>query len=180
MATWQTLNILRKEHAMSWSNRRFSANGDGLHTGGMGGEFDKRKKEVADALNLCFKELNKLWEDAEKDLKEIPIPVDVLIRYNPVYDDDPRCRQFDAKIRSCLGFVKSKGGWRICVGVDRDAQPEEGYGWKPITECAVDLKIEAIKHLDDLREAVLDEAKECIPTLNNALAKLRGTIASWK
>src|SRR4051812_43311875 len=96
---------------MSSKNPRFSLNGDGKHPHQP--PPDPRKKQVVEALSTRYKELNKLWEDAEADLKEIPIPVDVKYRYRSEDADPTRPNEY--QIHYYIAFAKSKGGWRICI-----------------------------------------------------------------
>lgn len=126
---------------------------------------------------MRYKELNKLWEDAEADLKEIPIPVDVKYCYKSA-DADPM-RPNEYQIHYFIGFARSKGGWRICFDIAHDAFPEYDFDWKPITECGVDIRLEAVPHIGKLRELVLKAAEECVPTLDKAIADLRSTLQSW-
>jgi hypothetical protein len=160
---------------MSSKNPRFSLNGDGKHPHQP--PPDPRKKQVVEALSTRYKELNKLWEDAEADLKEIPIPVDVKHRYKSV-DADPM-RPNEYQIHHYIAFARSKGGWRICYDAAHDAFPEYDWDWKPITECRVDIRLEAVPHIGKLRELVLKAAEECVPTLDKAIADLRSTLQSW-
>jgi hypothetical protein len=160
---------------MSLKNPRFSLNGDGKHPDSP--QTDQRKKQVTESLDRRYKELNKLWEDAEADLKEIPIPVDVKFCYESI--DADMSRPGEHQIHSYLGFVRSKGGWRICFGADHDAFPLVDIDWKPITECRVDIRMEAVPHLGKLRELVLKAAEDCLPTLDKAISDLRSTLQNW-
>jgi hypothetical protein len=161
---------------MSNANARFSVNGDGKQP--IQSAPNPRKKQLADALGKRFSELNVLWQNAEDDLKKIPIPVDVPICYKSVDTDDDPVRR-GPQIHSYLGFAKAKGGWRICIGHSHDSFPEMGIDWKPITECTVDFRLEAVPHINKLRQAVLKAAEDCLPNLDNAIAELRSTLASW-
>jgi hypothetical protein len=160
---------------MSSKNPRFSLNGDGKQP--EQSQLDPRKKQVVEALSKRYKELNKLWEDAEADLKEIPVPVDIRFCYESV-DADPE-RPGEYQIHSFLAFARSKGGWRICFGTAHDAFPQCDFDWKPITECRVDIRLEAVPHIGKLRELVLKAGEECVPTLDKAIADLRNTLQSW-
>lgn len=154
---------------------RFSFNGDGKSPEPK--KMDERKKQVVQALDQRFKPLNKLWEEAEAYLREIPIPADVSISYDPEPEDPYRPNEF--QIRQNLGFVRSKGGWRICHCETNDAFDALGFDWKPISESTLDVRVAAIPQIDRLREAVLKKAEEVVPKLDEAIAKLRSTIASW-
>ena len=160
---------------MSSKTSRFSLNGDGKHPDQS--QFNPRKKQVVEALSTRYKELNKLWENAEADLKEIPIPVDVPHLYKSV-DADPE-RPGEHQIHSYIGIVRSTGGWRICSGGTHDAFHECDYNWTPITECPVDIRLEAVPHLGELHDRVLKAAEDCVPTLDRAIADLRNTLQNW-
>lgn len=161
---------------MSSKNPRFSLNGDGKHPEPL--SPDHRKEKVVAALGKRYKALNQLWENAEADLKEIPVPVDVPYRYKSVSVDEPHePRGFE--MHFYIGFVKSKGGWRICHGTQHDGYPEYDYDWKPITECSVDIRLEAAPHINKLRERVLEKAEECVTTLDRTISDFRNTLQSW-
>jgi hypothetical protein len=161
---------------MSTKNPRFSVNGDANQPDRT--QADERKKQVILALDSRYKDLNKLWEEAEADLKQIPIPVDVPYRYKSNFADHPVGP--GPQIHDYLGFVKSKGGWRICYGSLHDAFPEQDFDWKPITECTYDHRIQALPHIEKLREKVLKQAEECVVTLDKAIAHVRKTLTSWR
>ena len=159
---------------MSANGPRFSTNGDGKHGHS---QFNERKRQVITDLSVRFAELNKLWRVAEEELQKIPIPVDVLLMY--ASEDTNEDRPDRARISFYLGFVKSAGGWRICHGQTHDDFPEYGYGWKPITECPLDVRVKAVPHIGMLRERVLQVAEECLPRIDKAIANLRNAIADW-
>jgi hypothetical protein len=163
---------------MSAKNPRFSIKGDGKHP--QEPQPDQRKKQVVEALSKRYKELNELWEAAEDDLKQVPVPVDVFVCYKSEIADphnDPLGER--DQIHDNLGFVRSKGGWRICHGNSHDGFPDYEIDWKPITECSVDLRLEAVPHIGELRERVLKAAEECVPKLDKAIADLRSTVQGW-
>ena len=60
-----------------------------------------------------------------------------------------------------------------------DAYPQCDWDWKSITECRVDIRLEAVPHFGKLRELVLEASEECVPTLDKAIADLRNTLQSW-
>jgi hypothetical protein len=137
---------------------------------------EPRKKQLAEALGKRYSELSKLWEDAEADLREIPIPVDVRFCYRSVITD--AAKPGEDQIHSYLGFVRSKGGWRICYGT-ADVPSQFEIEWKPITECRVDIRLEAVPHIGKLRELVLKAGEECVPALDKAISDLRNALRTW-
>jgi hypothetical protein len=140
-------------------------------------------RQVVKALEERFEQLNALWKQAEAALKKIPLPVDCFITYDKVeICEDPGSsdpRPTGDFLYHLLGFVKSVGGWRICHVVT-DAYAEDGrYSWKPITECPLDVRLEAAAHIGKLREAVLKKAAECVPMLDKAINELGKILAKW-
>jgi hypothetical protein len=159
---------------MSAHKSRFSHNGDGKSP--ENNPADERQQQVVEALGKRYKQLNALWEAAEASLKKIPIPLDVPLLLKS-YDADPA--RPGEQIRTYLGFVRSKGGWRICYCTEHDGFPQYDNDWKPITECSVDIRLEAVPRIGELRELVLKKAEECVPTLDKAIEDLRNTLENW-
>ena len=154
---------------------RFSMNGDGKSQ-----PSQDDKSDVVRTLQVKFDELNELWVKAEKQLKRIPIPVNASIEYKSVaVTDDPNYDNGD-RIHSLLGFVKWGGQWRLCYGEYHDGYPDMDTSWKPIADCSADIRIETIRHLNKLREAVLAKAADCVETLDKSIDDLTSTLAGWK
>jgi len=135
---------------------------------------------LAAALGERFDRVNELWKLAEADLKRIPLPVDVSVGMEPFYEDhlaEAEGRPYGARL---LGFAQSKGGWRICCGVEYFQHDDGDPGWLPISECPLDLRISAIKHLKPLQKAVHEAAKKSILTLDMAIVDLEITLGLAK
>ena len=153
---------------------RFSMNGDGKHRPT---DQNDRKRQVIEDLTGRFKELNSLWLDAEAGLKKFPLPVDAIFKYSTQYSYPAEAAGDES--RSYLGFVKWGSGWRICHGTDWDQEPEVGVDWKPITECSLDLRLQMIRHIADLRGEVLRAAEACVPKLDQAISGFRDALSGW-
>jgi hypothetical protein len=137
---------------------------------------------VAEALDSRFKVLNKLWEDAEAELRQIPMPEDVVPKHFKSISLDPPNEPRGDSLYYFLGFVKSKGGWRICVGALYEVSsqpPDDDYHWKPITECSLDVRVECVPHIGKLYQEVLKKAEACVPKLDEAIDALRSTLNDW-
>jgi hypothetical protein len=132
-------------------------------------------------LNERYKELAALWESAEERLQRFRIAKDVAVHLNTVkeYLDpdgiEPTGEQYD----HYLGFARCASGWRICYGTSYSRDPAGEIDWKPVAECRLETRLEAIQHLDKLREKVIQAADETVPQLDEALAKLRNTLKNW-
>ncbi|MGV3608928.1 MAG: hypothetical protein ACO1RA_21165 [Planctomycetaceae bacterium] len=132
--------------------------------------IDERCREVNQTLAALYKNLNDTWEQIEKKLRTLVPPREVWFAYHKA-DDDPRsghggCYCF------CLGLIKYRGDWRICRGMYYEPQEGEPESWKPIVECSVSERVEAVKHVDGLRDAILDSAERSVPTVTMAIAEL--------
>lgn len=138
------------------------------------------KSDVVQTLQVKFDELNKLWSKAEAQLRRIPIPVEVSICYRTEKAWGEEIEP-DAgfQIRSFLGFTKLGDGWRICFGEADDCCPRPEMEWKPIADCSAEIRLEAIPHLNALREQVIEEAAAYVGTLETAISNLSGTLDGW-
>jgi hypothetical protein len=68
-----------------------------------------------------------------------------------------------------LGFAKSKGGWRICLGYECYEGPGGLENLGPIVEASLDSRVEAVSVLPKLRAAVLTEAEHSVARLDEVL-----------
>jgi hypothetical protein len=155
------------------SKNRFSLNGDGT---GSQPPSDDSERRIATELSKRYKELAALWDDAEERLHKFRVPVDVRVCYESFYADD---NQPGAKIHSYLGFVRYGSGWRICWCRNHDDYPEDDFEWKPVVDCRLDVRIAAWRHIDKLREAVLNAAEEAVPMLDKAIAAFQKKLEKW-
>jgi hypothetical protein len=126
---------------------------------------DERRVKVADVLTKKFDELNRRWTLAEAELRKIPLPVDVWVFLSKDIADD--CVTVVGG--TSLGFAKSKGGWRICLGYERYEGPGVVENLGPIVEASLDSRMEAVRVLPELRAAVLKEAEQSVARLDNVL-----------
>ncbi len=134
--------------------------------------LETRRENAKNALNERFDALNKLWQTAEAEFKELPLPVNAYVPIDNDFDEhgQPTCEYL-------LGFAKSKGGWRICYGVS-DFFGDSDTIWTPIGECALDIRVSAASHLPQLRVQVVEMAEKSVSKLDQAIAQLKGALAS--
>ena len=69
--------------------------------------------------------------------------------------------------------MKHFGGWRLCYGSTTTEIDFVEYDWKPISECPLDIRIEAVQHIDKLHEKVAEKAGECVSVVDKASTELR-------
>jgi hypothetical protein len=126
---------------------------------------DERRVKVTQALTQKFDELNRRWTAAEADLKKIPLPLDVWVTVET--DGEPGCEPRGVFM---LGFAKSKGGWRICLGYADYNGPGDVDTGSPIVECGLDWRMKAAAVLPELRKKVLQAAEESVKKLDDVLS----------
>ena len=54
---------------------------------------------------------------------------------------------------------------------------DEFSGWTPITECSVETRVEAAKHLAELREAIVKSAEDFVPVVDGAIEELKKALS---
>src|SRR5215471_9015545 len=130
-------------------------------------KLEERAEKAREMLFSRYDTLNALWLQAEEQLTQLHVPRPVSHKY-AAYDDGGLPSAITSKY---LGLQKVKGKWRICHGIYEEWwQP--GPEWTPITECSAESRVEATKHLDDLRKAVVESAERFIPKVDEAINTL--------
>jgi len=136
---------------------------------------DPHERELIEALNGRFDQINHLWAEAEQKLKRFAIPVDVQVTMR-AYSSRPEEPDYPVEIRHCLGFAKCAGGWRICHSIEHDDYPQDDGQWKALSECSLDVRLEAIPYLPALKAKVVKAAENSIGTLDSGIAELRKAV----
>jgi hypothetical protein len=132
--------------------------------------LDQRAQKAREELFKRYDALNTLWLKAEEGITKLHIPHAVEVVYGDYPDGHP-CE--------CLSIVKIKGKWRICQGsYSHGSYPEGPDDWTPIVECSAAIRVEAVKHLPKLREAIVVAAEKFIPRVNQAIATLERALAA--
>ncbi len=111
---------------------------------------------------------------AEEELTKLHIPRPVSYSYRSYDEDycDPSTR-----INFCLGIQKIKGDWRICHAIDHPCDGDYDPQWTPITECSVEVRVQAAKYLPQLKEAVVKSAETFIPKVDEAIGELKKALS---
>ena len=140
---------------------------------------DDAESRVAAELSEQYRQLAALWGNAEERLLKFRIPIDVRVPCGTWDDLLDQQGNSTPKVRSFLGFVKYGRGWRICWCQNHDHHPEHDWDWKPVVDCPVDVRREMFPHIDKLREAVVNAAKNSIPKLEKDIATFRKMLENW-
>jgi hypothetical protein len=133
------------------------------------GFVEERCFQVNQTLTTLYKDLNETWEKVEKKLRALVPPREAWFAFRTI-DEDPRvgCGGY----HHCLGLIKYRGEWRVCRGTYYDPQECEPDSWKPIVECSVADRVEAVEHIDALRDVILESAEKSIPAVTTAVSEL--------
>lgn len=126
---------------------------------------DRAEKTRIDLFQR-YDQLNALWQKAEEQLRKNHIPR--AVHYDiPIADPNPD----DNEWHESLSLQKIQGEWRICHGGCWDYAPED-LEWRPIVECSVEIRVEAVRHLPGLRQAAVESAETFIPEVESAIQQL--------
>lgn len=146
------------------SKNRFSRNGktdepatDAAPTGA----------EVSNEIDCKLERLNQLWRNVERQLLTAAPPRHIAFDYQEHGDE-----YGDAAGYSCLGIQRYASKWRICQGMRSVQQSLEQASWKPITDCDVETRMEASKHIGRLQHHVDETRRTFLPELDEAISNL--------
>ncbi len=133
--------------------------------------LDERAQNARDTLFKRYDVLNALWLQAEEQLTAFHVPRPASYAYLEYDDPDSPL----AMIHERLGLQKIRGKWRICHGLDYDVWPDREQ-WTPITECSAEIRVRAVRYVQDLRKAIVDDAERFIPQVEEAIHTLATTV----
>lgn len=133
---------------------------------------DERNQHANEAMDVRFAQLTAAWEQLEQELKTMrPVdPVEVC------YFDDRR----ESIDRRFLAFWKSSGQWRIWHGHHEYQDYDEQIRWTQINEAPVRWRLDAVKHLEKLKEAIVKSKEEFIPEMDMAVESLVNQVGALK
>jgi hypothetical protein len=151
-------------------------NGTGKHPEPVQVPLEERNRRTAEALAPRYDQLNRLWAEAEARLKAMQVPryVWVVYKMEDVDPEDP----YSPGACECLGLVKFRGEWRLCLGhfvcerAPSPCDPDQPMDWKPILDCSVEERVKAAPHIAKLREEIVASAEQYISKVDEAVAHL--------
>jgi len=166
---------------MALNHPRFSSNGTGKHPEPIQPSLDERSRRTAEALAPRYDQLNRLWAQAETRLKAMQVPRYVWVVYKRE-DVEPE-DAYSPRYCECLGLVKFRGEWRLCLGQfvrdEYNAHPsdtDQPTNWKPVSDCSVEERVEAAPYIAVLREAIVESAEHYISKVDEAVAHLTNAL----
>ena len=143
--------------------------------------LDERNDEVNQALEARFSQLNAALEAHESKLKAMMVPKDAWVVYHSYEDQDPSSGMAAGEYQSLIGIIKLKGSWRLCHARHYEdyGHPDDEPEWKPIVEASIEDRLRAAKHIDKLREAIVEAKEKLIPSVEEAIAALAKSLAGY-
>ncbi|MFU7559530.1 hypothetical protein ACMFWY_12715 [Roseiconus sp. JC912] len=131
---------------------------------------DERNDELNEALANRLQQLNAAIEQHEKRFKAMKLARDAkhIYRSHSIEDDHRNCI---GEVNWYVGMIKLKGGWRLCYALDHEHYnyPDETISWKPLVECSIEERIDAVPHIGVLREAIVKSKESLVPELEKAI-----------
>lgn len=143
--------------------------------------LDERNDEVNQALEARFTQLNAALEAHESKLKAMMVPKDAWVIYFKYDDDDHQIGHTVGQYQHLIGMIKLNGAWRLCHARHYEDynHPDDEPAWKPIVEASIEDRLSAAKHIDKLREAIVEAKEKLIPSVEEAIAALAKSLASY-
>ncbi len=148
---------------------RFSQNGksstqNALHADP--GEYVKN--EVDHKLDR----INELWLKLEKRL----LTAQPARRIACLYHREDAGPDGDITERRFLGIQRQAGKWRLCYAIVWGCVPDERFPWKPIVECDMETRADAVRGVEQLNCEVQKTRTVFIPTLDKAISALEAAL----
>ncbi len=135
--------------------------------------IDERNDELNEALATRLEQLNAVIEEHEKQFKAMKLARDAMHAYrsHTMEDDHRNCI---GEINWYVGMIKMKGGWRLCYANEHEHYnwPDESIDWKPLVECSIEQRIDAVPHIKTLREAIVKSKESLVPELEKAIVAI--------
>lgn len=132
--------------------------------------IDERNEELNEALTARLEQLKTAIEEYEKQFKAMKLARDAkhVYRSRTMEDEQRNCI---GEINWYVGMIKLKGGWRLCYAHDHEhySYPDETIDWKPLVECSIEERIDAVSHIGALREAIVKSKESLVPELEKAI-----------
>ncbi|TWT97264.1 hypothetical protein [Neorhodopirellula pilleata] len=132
--------------------------------------IDERNEELNEALTARLEQLKAVIEDQENQFKAMRLACDAMHAYRSegMEDDQRNCI---GEINWYVGMIKLKGGWRLCYAKDHEhySWPGESIDWKPLVDCSIEERIDAVPHIGALREAIVKSKESLVPELEKAI-----------
>lgn len=131
---------------------------------------DERNDELNEALTTRLEQLNAAIEEHETRFKTMGLARDAkhVYRSHSMEDNQRNCI---GEVNWYVGMIKLKGGWRLCYAHDHEhySYPNDTVSWKPLVECSIEERIDAVPNIGALREAIVKSKESLVPELEKAI-----------
>ena len=77
----------------------------------------------------------------------------------------------------CLGIAKHGGKWRVCFGCYDCQQDPSEMTFRPVTDCAMDIRVGATKGVNKLKAEIVKASKEYLPEIDKGIEILENFLA---
>jgi len=131
--------------------------------------IDERNDELNQALTARLEQLNLGIEKQEGELKAMMIARDTQYCYRTAEELDGGRTVGEHSWH--IGMIRLKGGWRLCHAAHYFHYQgfEEDIAWKPLVDCSIEERIEAVSHIGALREEIVKSKESLVPELEKAI-----------
>ena len=137
--------------------------------------IDERNDEVNKALESRFSQLNAALEEHETRLKAMMVPKNTEAVYRSYCEEELDSGKSTGEYTFYIGMIKLRGNWRLCHAshyLSYSGWDSGDLDWKPIVEASIEDRINAAKHIDKLREAIVKVKEELVPDVEKAIEAL--------
>jgi hypothetical protein len=123
-------------------------------------------------LHNKLDELKRIWVQAEKTLKaKINPPRHVWVAYRKEVTDPNGFERYD-----CLGVIRYRGEWRLCIAHYEEPHEEGPSDWKPMTDCSFEDRLDAAPHIFKLAKEIEKSEAELGPRIDDAVQLLKDAL----
>lgn len=121
----------------------------------------EKNKQIDTRLQEAFYSLSEIIRDVEESV----LSMKVMRHVEYEYAADGRW----------IGVTKFNGAWRLCHATSglMGGDDEEGYvlDWKPLCDVAAIDRIEALKHIESLREVIVESKEDLLVKIEEAIKR---------
>ncbi len=123
---------------------------------------------VKNEVDVMLDRINDLWMKLERKLLREQPPRRIACWY----DSKEIAKHGEIMEHRFLGIQRHSGKWRICYANVCGVIDEEKLFWKPVVECDVLTRADAVRGINQLKREVGNTRKLFIPALEKAISTL--------
>jgi hypothetical protein len=131
----------------------------------------ERGRKVDETLSSRFDILNQHLKEVEKCLKKLKPPHQVWVSYGPEVDE--RGNYIGrSNVPDMLGLAEHEGKWRLCHAYDASGDGDL-RDLLPLADCSIDIRIDAVPHLRELHQRIVEAKEAYVPDVDKAIQELK-------